>query len=147
MNKCRITYPNNKEVREYKSRTTKEGAGAATVPCKTASGNYTGESNVYFNIKYAFSSAKRLFCTMGHEFVHVSQFSLLMGQSSTILTDDFLNMIEYHAYSYQASIGGSNFNDFDINDIMRWSKAYPEYNSMLYYNLPWTQNVSFKYPF
>ena len=23
MNKCRITYPNNKEVREYKSRTTK----------------------------------------------------------------------------------------------------------------------------
>ena len=76
MNKFRITYPNNKEVREYKSRTTK-----------------------------------------------------------------------YHAYSYQASIGGSNFNDFDINDIMRWSKAYPEYNSMLYYNLPWTQYVSFKYPF
>ena len=44
MNKYRITYPNNKEVREYKSRTTKEGAGAATVPCKTASGNYTGAS-------------------------------------------------------------------------------------------------------
>ena len=73
------------------------GAAARTVPLSKG-GVFTGNSNVYFNKNLAFISAKRLFFTMGHEFVHVSQFASLAGQSSGLLSQSgFLDLLETFA--------------------------------------------------
>ncbi|WP_158602528.1 hypothetical protein [Proteiniphilum sp. X52] len=56
---------------------------AANAPAATRarilSGKFTGNSEVHFNGNIAFSSAKQLFYSMGHEFIHVSQYAALMG--------------------------------------------------------------------
>ena len=125
-------------------------APAKTVPFSVNKGIdriLSGYSNVYFNKALAFSSAKQLFFAMGHEFIHVSQFAALAGQSASILTPDFITMLEFHAYSYQNSLGGVQFNSFTRDEIIRWSTAYPQFNSMGYLNFPWTFNHSFVYPF
>jgi len=123
-------------------------APGATAPfINKATGKLTGMSNVYFNKNLAFSSAKQLFFTMGHELVHVSQFAALAGHSRTILTQDFYDMLDFHAYSYQNSIGGLQLNSFTRDEILRWSTAYPQFTAMGYVNFPWTFKHSFIYPF
>jgi hypothetical protein len=84
---------------------------------------------------------------MGHEFIHVSQYAALAGQSSSILTSDFLNMLEYHAYSYQNTLGGTFVNSFTRAEISNWLNNYTLFNSMNYLSFPWTSNHSFVYPF
>ena len=69
------------------------------------SGLYTGKSNVYFNPKVAFSSAKSLFNTMGHELVHVSQLFTLAGESVKFVSQNIRGIMEYHAYSFQSRVG------------------------------------------
>ena len=123
-------------------------APAATKPLSfSKTGKLTGMSNVYFNKNLAFSSAKQLFFTMGHEFIHVSQFAALAGQSSSILTPDFLDMLDFHAYSYQNLLGGLKLNSYTREEILRWSTAYSQFNSMNYINFPWSFKHSFVYPF
>ncbi|MBU1014060.1 MAG: hypothetical protein KKG99_13760 [Bacteroidetes bacterium] len=124
------------------------GAPGSTVTSSyVTTGKLTGMSNVYFNKNFAFSSAKQLFFTMGHEFVHVSQFAALAGQSRTLLTQDFLDMLDFHAYSYQNSLGGLQLNSFTRDQIINWGTIYPQFNSMNYTNFHWTFNHSFVYPF
>ncbi|HOK36256.1 MAG TPA: hypothetical protein PK642_02590 [Paludibacteraceae bacterium] len=124
------------------------GAPGATVPTTyVTSGKLTGMSNVYFNKNLAFSSAKQLFFTMGHEFVHVSQFAALAGQRASILTQDFIDMLDFHAYSYQNSIGGLQLNSYTREEILHWSTTYSQFNSMNYINFPWSFNHSYIYPF
>jgi RHS repeat-associated protein len=111
------------------------------------SGNLTGNSVVYFNKNLAFSSAKQLFFTMGHEFVHVSQFAALAGESAAILTSDFVDMLDFHAYSYQNSLGGLHLNSYTQEEIIRWANTYHQFKAMNYQNFSWTFNHSFIYPF
>jgi hypothetical protein len=133
---------------ERPSNVSEIGATGATRPTSfKISGKLTGYSKVYFNKNLAFSSAKQLFITMGHEFVHVSQFAALAGQSSSIITKDFLNMLDLHAYSYQSSLGGTASNSFTRAEIISWQNAYSQFNAMGYFNFPWTFEHSFKYPF
>ncbi len=122
------------------------GASAVTIP-ENLNGKISGISNVYFNKNLAFSSAKQLFFTMGHELVHVSQFAALAGQHSRIITPDFLDMLDFHAYSYQNSIGGLQLNSYTKEELLRWSSLYPQFSDMNYINFPWTSNHSFQYPF
>lgn len=75
---------------------------AATVAFRTKSGLFTGESNVYFNKHLALATQNNYF-SMSHEFVHVSQYSVLAGLHK--LTVDFVDMLEFHAYSFQKFIG------------------------------------------
>lgn len=125
-----------------------EGADAAGATRAISRGGIlTGRSNVYFNKDLAFSSAKQLFFTMGHEFVHVSQFAALAGQSASILTPDFISMLEFHAYGYQNSLGGLQLSSFTRDDVTRWATTYSQFNAMNYINFPWTFNHSFIYPF
>ena len=125
-----------------------KNAPAKTVPLSNiTTKNLTGMSNVYFNRNLAFSSAKQLFFTMGHEFVHVSQFAALAGQPASILTPDFISMLEFHAYSYQNSLGGLQLSSFTRENIIRWSTTYNQFNAMNYLSFPWTFNHSFVYPF
>ena len=123
----------------------RNNAPAATVAFRTKSGLFTGESNVYFNKHLAFSSSKQLFFSMGHEFVHVSQYSVLAGLSHK-LTVDFVDMLEFHAYSFQNSLGGKSFNAFD--NIRSVASKYGDlFKRLSYVNFSWTSNVTYKYPF
>jgi hypothetical protein len=125
----------------------REGRAAAT---SAISKNkiLTGYSKVYFNKDIAFKSAKSLFFAMGHEFVHVSQFAALAGQSKTILQNpDFINMLDYHAYSYESSIGGTILNSFSKTEILNWQQQFLQFNAMNYINFSWTFKHSFIYPF
>lgn len=124
------------------------GAYGSTAPLTgQTSGNYTGRSIVYFNKNLAFSSAKRLFFTMGHELMHVSQFALLEGVHKSIMTESFENMMEYHAYSYEHSLGGKKYGSFPRDEIVSMMESYPQYfNKFSSVNFPWTSNHSFIYP-
>ena len=42
---------------------------------------------------------------MGHELVHLSQYTALAGQSAGIVTKNFMDLLEYHAYSFAIFIG------------------------------------------
>ncbi len=111
----------------------------------------SGKSDVYFS-PITFSSAKRLYFTMGHEFVHVSQVSALVGQPASLLDNNaFINMTEYHAYKYSNGVlgdpetGGFNFNIFTEDNFRQ---QFPRWFDRLSpTNFDWTQNVEFKYPF
>lgn len=123
-------------------------APAKTVPL-SVNKVFTGNSNVYFNKNLAFSSAKQLFFTMGHEFVHVSQFAALAGQSTSLLSQPgFIDLLEFHAYSYQHSLGGLQLNSFTPDFVRGLATQYPTYfNTLGYSNFGWTSLASFVYPF
>jgi len=123
-------------------------AAAKTVPL-SVNKVFTGNSNVYFNKNLAFNSAKQLFFTMGHEFVHVSQFAALAGQSTSLLSQpSFIDLLEFHAYSYQHYLGGLQLNSFTTDVVRGLSAQNPTYfNTLGYRNFPWTSNSSFIYPF
>jgi RHS repeat-associated protein len=121
-------------------------------------GVLTGRSNVYFNKNLAFSSAKQLYFTMGHELVHVSQYAALAGQPTSILKQSFVyngqtirfnhGMMEFHAYSYENSLGGTQLNSFSPDLVKAMAKQWPSYFNMLgYRNFGWTGTSNFIYPF
>jgi len=122
-------------------------ADAITIP-QSAKGLLTGRSDMYFASK-AFSSSKQLFFTMGHEFIHVSQFIALTGESVNLINKPlFRGMLEFIAYSYQNSIGGgTGMNSFrgSMKDMMT---TYGDYFKKLnYFNYGWINTVNYKYPF
>ena len=89
-----------------------------------------------------------------HEMVHVSQFGVLgaMGMKVDEYLDAWRNgglrdVFEFHAYSYEASLGSSNYGAYrgSAAEIM---KRQPElFKSLNYTNFQWTKNATFKYPF
>lgn len=117
----------------------------ATTSFLSREGKLTGMSSVYFNKHSAFSSAKELFYSMGHEFVHVSQYAALAGEfAKDVKTLEFKAMLDYHAYNYQNSIGGTVLNGFTEAEIR---SATTTYSYLGFMNFSWTFNHSFKYPF
>ena len=127
--------------------TGREMAAGQTIPIKD-NGTLTGYSDVYFNKNLAFTSAKQLFYTMGHEFIHVSQFAALAGEKSSLLTKSFVNMLDFHAYNYQQYSGDvSGMNSFTRDEIAFWmSKLSKYYNKTMWTNFPWAYKHSFAYP-
>ena len=121
--------------------------GGITTGLKDAAGNYTGNSNVYFNPKVAFSSAKELFNTMGHELVHVSQLSTLVGQCANFVRNNLRSIMEFHAYSFQSRVGSVIGNSFTPNEVRGWMQTYPNFfKSLSANNFSWTSNVKFIMP-
>ena len=125
------------------------GSGAST-SAMSIEGKLTGFSKVFFNKNLAFSSAKRLFFAMGHEFVHVSQYAALAGEASSILKNmDFIDMLDFHAYSYEYSLGSPNYGGFTSADALKFSNSSFSnwYHDLHYMKFPWTSNYSFRFPF
>jgi RHS repeat-associated protein len=127
------------------------GADGITIP-QASNGFLTGRSDMYFNSN-AFSSARQLFFTMGHEFMHVSQFAYLgsLGTSVSTINDPlFGEMLEFHAYTYQSYIGGgTGMNSFEGYPKM-WMTTEPYknyFNQLYYFKFPWYSNHNFQYPF
>ncbi len=130
---------------KYINSLNKNHAAGRAIPI-IADGKITGYSNVFFNKNLAFTSAKQLFYTMGHEFVHVSQFAALAGEKSSLLTKEFINMLELHAHNYQQIIGDvSKMKYFSPNEVREFMKS-PFYEKTLWLNFPWTFKHSFAYP-
>lgn len=126
------------------------GAGAMTTTRPyIVDGQLTGHSDVFFNKNLSFTSAKRLFFSMGHEFVHVSQYASLSGQSSSLLRQrGFTDLLEFHAYSYDNSLGSGNMGGFTPAKVGELMRRFPNYfHQLSYTNYPWTANHNFIYPF
>lgn len=123
------------------------GAPAATIPTNQG-GVFSGMSTVYFR-DIAFNSAKELFYSMGHELLHVSQFSFLIGQPYSLTKNEiFSSMIEYYAYSYQNFLGGTSLSSWTKEDIIIMNNTFPQYfKGCNYSNFPWTYNNHFNFPF
>ncbi|SHJ56004.1 hypothetical protein SAMN04487911_1259 [Arenibacter nanhaiticus] len=127
------------------------GAGAATVPTSSG-GILTGNASIYYNPNgQAFSSAKQLFFAMSHEMVHVSQMGIFTGVSipnyNSLMKSGLGEILEFHAYSYEASLGSTNYGGFNASSAGQLMKVFPDFfKSLNYNNFSWTQNVSFKIP-
>ncbi|MCL2753909.1 MAG: RHS repeat-associated core domain-containing protein, partial [Defluviitaleaceae bacterium] len=104
-----------------------------TIP-RQLNGKFTGISDVYFS-KSAFGSARQLFITMGHEFVHVNQFAALAGQSSRLLSNrGFMEFIELQAYQHDHRFQSRIGNSFDLNLIRNFHSTHPSIVQMLNHN-------------
>jgi RHS repeat-associated protein len=139
----------NKFTTEHAPAFSSNNQKAKTPPEYNLSNQLTGRSSVYFNKNSAFSSAKRLFFTMGHEFVHVSQIGALRGLPLSIWRNpNFQKMIEFHAYNYENSIGGTRLSAFPRSVVRELATQFPKYfNAMSYTNFGWTTTANYKYPF
>ena len=113
-----------------------------------------GRSNIYFNKNLAFTSAKQLYYAMGHELLHASQYATLAGQSASLMNQHFIfegnpvffnhDLLEYHAYSYQHSLGGAQLNSFSPGLVKAIAKQWPSYfNKLGAINFNWTRNSNF----
>lgn len=124
------------------------GASASAKTTSYAiSGELAGKFFVYFNRNLAFSGAKQLFFTVGYELLHVSQYAGLAGQHRSVLTQNFFDMLDYLAYSFENSLGGLGLNSFTKDKISGWARLYSLFSSMNYLNFSWTSKASCIYPF
>ncbi len=133
------------------------GAAGAT-NSYSKGGVLTGNSRVCFNKNIAFTSAKELFNTMGHEFIHVSQFAALAGQPTSLLSQSFTYnneiyrfdqwLLEFHAYNWQSSVNGTNLSAFPPDLVRQIAAKWPNhFKNLNYINFNWTKTSSFNYPF
>jgi hypothetical protein len=98
-----------------------------------------GRSNVYFNKNIAFSSAKQLYKTIGHELIHVNQFSLLAGQTPATI-NSLRNLMEFQPYNGQPLFGATNIgNSFTREEITGFLKN-PWYEKLAPINYKWIYN-------
>ena len=112
----------------------------------------TGRSKMYFNKNLCFRSAKTLFYTMGHEFVHVSQFAALEGLPTWVYYSmEFYEMLDYYAYGYEDVLRCRSFYDvqpdylyFIANDPGPHLYETMFYNDLLKYKcFSWTKYYNF----
>lgn len=72
--------------------------------------------------------------------------ALLEGVHKSIRTASFEKMMEYHAYSYEHSLGEKKYGSFPSDEIVSMMESYPQYfNKFSSVNFPWTSNHSFIY--
>lgn len=58
------------------------------------------------------------------------------------------DLMEFHAYSFQHSLGGTQLSSFSPNLVKAMVKQWPVYfNKLGAANFGWTKNLKFKYPF
>lgn len=113
----------------------------AMTPPEMQNGKLTGKSNVYFHPERAFSSAKMLFTSMGHELMHVSQYRVLVSLGFYKTNKDILSIMEYYAYSYQNTLDPvTSLPDLVSSEMKnRYSILI---NKLPYYLFPWTLTVN-----
>ncbi|MCL2311991.1 MAG: hypothetical protein FWC41_05825, partial [Firmicutes bacterium] len=103
-------------------------------------GQLTGRGTIYYHQDKAFTSIGKLFRTMGHELVHISQYAALAGEGYGMLfVPSFRNMLEHYAVNYELSLQGLP----PIDNGYNFSNVYPFYNQLNYESFSWTNNHSF----
>jgi hypothetical protein len=118
-------------------------AAAATVPHVGKDFVLTGGPNTYFHPERAFTSAKQLFVTMGHELVHVSQYLALAGTGFTSIqmqqNKNFLDMLDFQAYNFSNKIGGNYWHSRLNNDWLNSDLGF-FFNYLSTTNTSWQLN-------
>ena len=97
---------------------------------------YAKQISVYFS-DLAFESARILYYTMGHEFVHVCNYltaAELNIPYSTVHSKRFVKMSEFWAYSFQYQYEPFPY-QYDINAVLSFSPDILAY--FLYQRMPW----------
>ncbi len=123
-----------------------ENMDAIEAPAQTnglyyeSSGKFTGMSKMYFNKNLCFNDPFKLYQTMGHEFVHVSQYAYLgsIGYTHSDFTKyNVLSTMDHWAYNYEAYLRG---------EVIRHglSSSVPLYNELDYVNFKWHSNHNYK---
>ena len=103
-------------------------------------GLFSGNSYVYFNNDVVLEP-EALFYTMGHEFVHVSQYAALKGADIVLLNDlDFINTMEFFAYSWESSVGGISHMSPD-KYLWECINYYSDLYNLNYINYKWTSHL------
>ena len=130
---------------EKVSETTQANMDAIQAPAQTNgmygknSDVFTGFSKMYFNKNFCFRNAFELFKTMGHEFVHVSQYAYLgqIGYTHTeFMKKNVLSTMDNWAYNYELYLCG--------NQILHGlSSSVPLFNELDYINFKWHSNHNF----
>lgn len=94
---------------------------------------------MYFNKQIAFKNAKNLFYTMEHEFLHVSQYSSLVGLSKAIIAN--VNpMLDLHAYNYEILLGNKIIaNSYSREELLAFPQEYFKITS--HNNYKWTKKM------
>ena len=114
--------------------TTLEPGNNGAVQPEDKDDKFTGGSIMYLDRERAFTSIERLFYTLAHELVHVSQFLNLKGQSTDIYDKNFRKAMDFYAYSYQFFIGDS---DHYVN--VNWSGISSDIRARINFaNYAWT---------
>ena len=105
----------------------------------------SGCSKVYFN-PAAFEHANKLFYTMGHELVHVSQINAMVGCSNYNVI-----LMDYWAYDFQNSIGGGSLIGPETRSQLLLSRynlyGLSDMETMNWTHFNWVNDVKFIYPF
>lgn len=125
----------------------KDPISAFTDPELTSNALLTGNSSVYFNPNVAFENSKSLYFTMGHELLHVSQISILAGQSLSYVNQSLRQMMEFQGYNYEAYLGRRvTLNSF--TDLERLSFVQDQWFSKLSFtSQPWLLLSKYKYKY
>lgn len=149
----KVTLDNMKEMTKHKQKASTTGI--------RENGIITGRSTVKFNRELAFSSPKQLYYTMGHEFIHVSQFAALQGLSGKCF--DFTypfkgfeytinDVLDYYAYSFEHQLGNSTIYSVPPEVLRAFSSQFSQPFSLInHMNFGWAlqsiNNSKFVYPF
>ena len=133
----------------------------ASTTTTSKNGILTGRSTVQFNRELAFSSPKQLYYTMGHEFIHVSQYAALQGLSNKCLRfiyelDGYKytsgDVLDYYAYSFEHQLGNSTIYSVPPEVMRAFSNDFSQPFSLInHMNFGWAQQSiktsRFVYPF
>lgn len=111
--------------------------------------HFTKPIDVYINGKNVRNSQRRLYHTLGHELVHVSQYKhfidndlLAKGYGKEGTSEN--NILEYHAYLYQHHLGGPD-GGFTIADAIYLHDYDPEmFHALNWINFKWAGSCTFK---
>ena len=118
-----------------------EGAAASTNGLYgSVSDIFTRMSYMYFNKNRCFESPFKLYITMGHEFVHVSQYDYLgsIGYThSDFMKNNVLATMDHWAYNYESYLRGGKIQHGLSSNI-------PLYNELDYVNFKWHSNHNYK---
>ena len=94
-----------------------------------------GGSIMFLHKENAFTSLEKLFYTLGHELVHVSQYLALAGLTQKeYKKNDYENALDYYAYMYQHFLGDNYY-----LPRVDWSGISSENKQKMHYaNYGWT---------
>jgi RHS repeat-associated protein len=114
-------------------------AGSVVGEVNAKTKTFTGGSTMYLHKELAFTSLRKLYNTLGHELVHVSQYAALAGRQA-IQTASFFEMLEHYATSFSNSLDLMYYIPTTFQSS--WTNEFPNtYQLVDYQNMWWTKYV------
>jgi len=105
---------------------------------------YTGFSDMYFNPKQVLPDMQDFYKTLGHELVHVSQYSHLAGLERT---KAYVYILEHYAHRFSSEVLGRNMPEqYSYSNVLKYIQTYPEIDQLVNYEYyPWAAKHVLQY--